>query len=262
MRGEASFSTKNMSAPLHFDPSHTQSTIHTEGWHHHQNSSSVTAAHSLGFFFFFWRQKTSGIGGKNLQGVGEPHTHISTLVKDDYKTEPHQVLRSIPAGFFSFFFKQLDKCETSGHLLFVGLTGSSRGSHCPSINSNYAPYSGGFCACDPILSQPRPVLLHTHAVLTPAFLPPPPPHRNNRTSLPCCVSPPTLPLLNSFGYSSPTMNELSEICTFKKKKRKEKKSKRQMPEILLLSTFSLIPELKKMLYAGDNCNYDFCNWVK
>lgn len=43
VRGEAPFSTKSMSALVHFDPSQTHFTVQTEG-RHHQNSSSVTAA--------------------------------------------------------------------------------------------------------------------------------------------------------------------------------------------------------------------------
>lgn len=41
VRGEAPFSTKSMSALVHFDPSHTHSTIQTEG-RHHQNSSALS----------------------------------------------------------------------------------------------------------------------------------------------------------------------------------------------------------------------------
>lgn len=76
-------------------------------------------------------------------------------------------------------------------LLFGHLTRNCRCSHCPSINSNYALHSGGFCASDP---RPPPsfVPLHTHAALThisrfSATSPPtPPPASHAVLSLPLC----------------------------------------------------------------------------
>lgn len=100
VRGEASFSMKSMSAPLHFDPSHTQPTIQTEG-RHHQNSSSVASAHSPRFGRFFWRQLVSRMGAKS--GVGRGGAKIADtlmLVRDDWKTETRHLLCSIPAVFF------------------------------------------------------------------------------------------------------------------------------------------------------------------
>lgn len=47
-----------------------------------------------------------------------------------------------------------------GALLFGHLTRNCRCSHCPGINSNYALYSEGFCASDPLHHRPLPARCH------------------------------------------------------------------------------------------------------
>lgn len=126
VRGEAPFSTKSMSAPVHFDPSHTHSTIQTES-RHCQNSFSVTAALSPRAFFkanfFWWRwgvgSKTEGeqrgrmagwVGGwVGCVGTGSEaettHVNACLLVKHGWKLKLQSVFLSAlsPCWGFSFY---------------------------------------------------------------------------------------------------------------------------------------------------------------
>lgn len=91
-------------------------TVQTEG-RHHQNSSSVHSGPlTVLFFLFFWfflAAINEWDGGKNCKegGAGGNHTHVNACQRRlENWTSPPSTLN--PCWVF---FKQLDKCETSGH---------------------------------------------------------------------------------------------------------------------------------------------------
>lgn len=152
-----------------------------------------------------------------------------------------------------------------GALLFGHLTRNCRCSHCPGINSNYALYSDGFCASNP---QPPPrcrpsVPLHTHSRSPNTHFP-----LFSAPHLPPCAFPPTLPLVNSFGYWStllPLWMNLQKYAHSGMEKTKEKKKKEE--EVFLVCASSAIHELKqfctlskvKLFLQVNYISNDFCN---
>lgn len=142
-----------------------------------------------------------------------------------------------------------------GALLFGHPNRNCGCSHCPSITSNYALYSGGFCACDPHL--PDPPSRRTHAVLThisrfSADSTPPSQHQHQPPML-------CFPSLSAAGeliwlLSSHYEWTFKNMC-IQKKKNKQKKNKIRMPGIPLHFHWY---QRWIMLYTRGNCNYDFC----